>query len=77
MTTDEGVDRQKVWTSGARSAAYGPLIARADDTIGFARGHSILNDPAKRYQLAEVVAMREVNALNNARAKAATTQGRS
>ena len=50
---------------------------RADDLITLAREHGVLDDPAVRYPLATVLAMRELNRLNNARAKAATTQGTS
>ncbi|HTQ17863.1 acyl-CoA dehydrogenase family protein [Mycobacterium sp.] len=51
--------------------------SRADDLIALAREHGRLDDPAVRRRLAKVLAMRELNALNNARAKAATTQGTS
>lgn len=50
---------------------------RADDLIGLARDHGRLEDPAVRRELAEVLALRELNSLNNARAKAAATQGTS
>ncbi|OLP02290.1 acyl-CoA dehydrogenase [Mycolicibacterium porcinum] len=50
---------------------------RADDLIGLAREHGRLDDPAVRKELANVLALRELNSLNNARAKAATTQGTS
>ncbi|CDO27651.1 acyl-CoA dehydrogenase family protein [Mycolicibacterium porcinum] len=50
---------------------------RADDLIGLARDHGRLDDPAARKELADVLALRELNSLNNARAKAAATQGTS
>ncbi|OBB70570.1 acyl-CoA dehydrogenase family protein [Mycobacterium sp. 852014-52144_SCH5372336] len=50
---------------------------KADSLIELAREHGVLDDPAVRYPLAKVLAMRELNRLNNARAKAATTQGTS
>jgi alkylation response protein AidB-like acyl-CoA dehydrogenase len=50
---------------------------RADDLIGLARAHGRLDDAVVRKELANVLALRELNALNNARAKAATTQGTS
>ncbi|OBK30647.1 acyl-CoA dehydrogenase [Mycobacterium asiaticum] len=51
--------------------------SRADDLIALAREHGRLEDPAVRQSLADVVAMRELNALNNARAKATAAQGTS
>ncbi len=50
---------------------------QADSLIELARTHGALGDPALRDQLASVLAMRELNRLNNARAKAAATQGTS
>lgn len=50
---------------------------RADDLIGLARDHGRLEDPAVRRELANVLALRELNSLNNARAKAAAAQGTS
>ncbi|QRY54357.1 acyl-CoA dehydrogenase family protein [Mycolicibacterium septicum] len=50
---------------------------RADDLIGLAREHGRLEDPAVRKELANVLALRELNSLNNARAKAAAAQGTS
>lgn len=50
---------------------------RADDLIGLAREHGRLDDPVVRRELADVLALRELNALNNARAKAAAAQGTS
>lgn len=50
---------------------------KADSLIELAREHGVLDDPAVRYPLASVLALRELNTLNNARAKAATTQGTS
>lgn len=49
----------------------------ADSLIELARENGVLGDPALRHQLASALAMRELNRLNNARAKAATTQGTS
>jgi alkylation response protein AidB-like acyl-CoA dehydrogenase len=51
--------------------------SRADDLIGLAREHDRLDDPVIRQKLADVLALRELNRLNNARAKAATAQGTS
>ncbi|OBF86112.1 acyl-CoA dehydrogenase [Mycobacterium sp. 852002-51163_SCH5372311] len=51
--------------------------SRADDLIALARDHGRLDDPAVRLRLAKVVAMRELNSLNNARAKATAAQGTS
>lgn len=50
---------------------------RADDMIELAREHGRLEDPAIRRELATVLAMRELNTLNNARAKGAAGQGTS
>lgn len=50
---------------------------KADSLIELAREHGVLDDPAVRHPLASVLALRELNTLNNARAKAATTQGTS
>lgn len=50
---------------------------KADSLVELARENGVLNDPAVRHPLASVLAMRELNKLNNARAKAATTQGTS
>lgn len=50
---------------------------KADSLIDLAREHGVLEDPAVRYPLAKVLALRELNKLNNARAKAATAQGTS
>jgi alkylation response protein AidB-like acyl-CoA dehydrogenase len=49
----------------------------ADSLIDLAREHGVLGDPALRHQLASALAMRELNRLNSARAKAAATQGTS
>ncbi|CRZ15590.1 acyl-CoA dehydrogenase family protein [Mycolicibacterium neworleansense] len=51
--------------------------SRADDLIGLARDHGRLDDAAVRRRLADVLALRELNSLNNARAKAAAAQGTS
>ncbi|MGV0644165.1 acyl-CoA dehydrogenase family protein [Mycolicibacterium sp. XJ2546] len=50
---------------------------KADSLIELAREHGVLDDAAVRYPLATVLALRELNKLNNARAKAAATQGTS
>ncbi|OBC08404.1 acyl-CoA dehydrogenase [Mycobacterium sp. 852013-50091_SCH5140682] len=50
---------------------------RADDLVELAREHHRLDDPVIRDQLATVLSLRELNALNNARAKAAAAQGTS
>ncbi|MDX1874369.1 acyl-CoA dehydrogenase family protein [Mycolicibacterium sp. 120266] len=50
---------------------------RADSLIDLARDHDRLDDPVIRSELAQVLALRELNALNNARAKAETAQGTS
>jgi alkylation response protein AidB-like acyl-CoA dehydrogenase len=50
---------------------------KADSLIELAREHGVLDDPAVRYPLAKVLAMRELNKLNNARAKASASQGTS
>ncbi|MUL80990.1 MULTISPECIES: acyl-CoA dehydrogenase family protein [unclassified Mycolicibacterium] len=50
---------------------------RADDLVSLARDHGRLQDPAVRKELANVLALRELNSLNNARAKAAAAQGTS
>ncbi|MDH6242683.1 acyl-CoA dehydrogenase family protein [Mycobacterium sp. OTB74] len=51
--------------------------SKADSLIELAREHGRLDDPAIRQSLATVLALRELNRLNNARAKAATAQGTS
>jgi alkylation response protein AidB-like acyl-CoA dehydrogenase len=58
-------------------AGRGSRNRKADSLIELAREHGVLDDPAVRYPLAKVLAMRELNKLNNARAKAAATQGTS
>jgi alkylation response protein AidB-like acyl-CoA dehydrogenase len=50
---------------------------RADSLIDLARDHDRLADPVIRRELAQVLALRELNTLNNARAKAETAQGTS
>ena len=50
---------------------------KADSLIELARDHGVLDDPAVRHPLATVLAMRELNKLNSARAKAAAAQGTS
>ncbi|MGW0161827.1 acyl-CoA dehydrogenase family protein [Mycobacterium sp. NPDC003323] len=51
--------------------------SRADSLIELARDHGRLDDPAIRRSLADVLALRELNSLNNARAKAEAKQGTS
>lgn len=51
--------------------------SKADSLVELAREHGRLNDPAVRQELAEVLALRELNKLNNARAKAGAGQGTS
>ncbi|MBB2993791.1 alkylation response protein AidB-like acyl-CoA dehydrogenase [Mycolicibacterium iranicum] len=58
-------------------AGRGSRNKRADDLITMARNHRVLDDPAVRHQLATIISLRELNRLNNSRAKAATTQGTS
>ena len=55
----------------------GSRNSRADSLLELAREQGKLDDPAMRHQLASVLAMRELNKLTNARAKAAATQGTS
>jgi alkylation response protein AidB-like acyl-CoA dehydrogenase len=50
---------------------------RADNLIDLAREHGRLDDPVIRQTLAKTLATRELNALNNARAKAAAGHGTS
>ncbi|SEH53304.1 Acyl-CoA dehydrogenase [Mycolicibacterium rutilum] len=50
---------------------------KADSLIELARENGVLDDPAVRYPLAKVLAMRELNKLNNARAKASANLGTS
>jgi alkylation response protein AidB-like acyl-CoA dehydrogenase len=50
---------------------------KANTLIDLAREHGKLDDAAIRDQLATVLAMRELNRLNNARAKASTSTGTS
>ena len=49
----------------------------ADDLVELARAHGRLTDPVLRHDLAKVLSLRELNALNNARAKANAEQGTS
>lgn len=64
---------RSVMGDAARSSRHGT----ARDLIGLARQHGRLDDPAVRNALAKVLALRELNALNNSRAKAATVLGTS
>jgi alkylation response protein AidB-like acyl-CoA dehydrogenase len=65
---------RSIMGDGARASRHKSL---ADDLLGLARAHGKLGDPVVRDRLATVLAMRELNALNNARAKAAAEQGTS
>jgi alkylation response protein AidB-like acyl-CoA dehydrogenase len=65
---------RSIMGDGARAARHGSL---ADDLIGLARAHGRLDDPVVRYRLAKVLSLRELNALNNDRAKADAEQGTS
>jgi len=65
---------RSIMGDGARASRHHTL---ADDLVGLAREHGRLGDPVLRYHLAKVLALRELNALNNARAKAAAEQGTS
>jgi alkylation response protein AidB-like acyl-CoA dehydrogenase len=65
---------RSIMGDGARASRHHTL---ADDLIGLARAHGRLDDPVVRYHLAKVLALRELNTLNNARAKAAAEQGTS
>jgi alkylation response protein AidB-like acyl-CoA dehydrogenase len=65
---------RSIMGDGARASRHGSL---ADDLIGLAREHGRLGDPVIRRELASVLALRELNALNNARAKADAQQGSS
>lgn len=49
----------------------------ADSLVDLAREHARLDDPAVRHDLATVLSLRELNRLNNARAKAAADLGAS
>ncbi|KAA0117990.1 acyl-CoA dehydrogenase family protein [Mycolicibacterium sp. P9-22] len=51
--------------------------SRANSLVELAREHGRLDDAAVRRSLAEVLALRELNGLNNARAKAEAKQGTS
>jgi alkylation response protein AidB-like acyl-CoA dehydrogenase len=64
---------RSIMGDGARASRHG----KADDLVGLAREHGRLDDPVIRRQLAQVLALRELNALNNARAKADAEQGTS
>jgi alkylation response protein AidB-like acyl-CoA dehydrogenase len=65
---------RSIMGDGARASRHGTL---ADDLIKLAREHHRLADPVVRDRLATALALRELNALNNARAKAAAEQGTS
>lgn len=51
--------------------------SKADSLVELARAHGRLEDAAVREKLANVLALRELNRLNNIRAKSATSQGTS
>lgn len=65
---------RSIMGDGARASRHGSI---ADDLVGLARERGRLADPVIRDNLATVLALRELNALNNARAKAAAEQGTS
>jgi alkylation response protein AidB-like acyl-CoA dehydrogenase len=65
---------RSIMGDAARTARNGTL---ADDLVGLARAHDCLGDPVVRDRLATALALRELNGLNNARAKAAAEQGTS
>jgi alkylation response protein AidB-like acyl-CoA dehydrogenase len=65
---------RSIMGDGARASRHHSL---ADDLIGLARAHHRLEDPVVRDKLATALALRDLNALNNARAKAAAEQGTS
>lgn len=65
---------RSVMGDGGRASRHGTL---ADDLIELAREHGRLDDPVVRDKLATALALRDLNALNNARAKAAAEQGTS
>lgn len=65
---------RSIMGDGARASRHGSL---ADDLVGLARARGKLSDPVVRDRLATVLALRELNALNNARAKADAEQGTS
>jgi alkylation response protein AidB-like acyl-CoA dehydrogenase len=51
--------------------------SKADSLVELARAHGRLDDAAVREKLANVLALRELNRLNNVRAKSTTSQGTS
>ncbi|WP_116205810.1 acyl-CoA dehydrogenase family protein [Amycolatopsis circi] len=65
---------RSIMGDGARASRHGSI---ADDLVELARERGRLADPVVRDNLATVLALRELNALNNARAKAAAEQGTS
>jgi alkylation response protein AidB-like acyl-CoA dehydrogenase len=65
---------RSIMGDGARASRHGSL---ADNLVELARGHGRLGDPVIRQQLAGVLALRELNTLNSARAKADAQQGTS
>ncbi|HKU98478.1 MAG TPA: acyl-CoA dehydrogenase family protein [Vineibacter sp.] len=64
---------RSVMGANARRSRHGG----ADDVVALARAAGRLNDPLLRQDIARVVALRRLNALNNARAKADLEQGTS
>ncbi|MEU1209396.1 acyl-CoA dehydrogenase family protein [Nocardia sp. NPDC005825] len=65
---------RSIMGDSARKSRQGSL---ADDLIELARSRGRLDDPVIRDSLATVLSLRELNTLNNARAKASATQGTS
>lgn len=65
---------RSIMGSGSR---IGRNSSRANGLVELAREHGKLGDAAIRRQLADVLALRELNGLNNARAKAEAKQGTS
>lgn len=65
---------RSIMGSGSR---IGRNSSKANGLIELAREHGKLGDAAIRRQLADVLALRELNGLNNARAKAEAKQGTS
>ncbi|WP_395307716.1 acyl-CoA dehydrogenase family protein [Mycobacterium sp. AMU20-3851] len=65
---------RSIMGSGSRT---GRNNSKADGIVELAREHGKLGDTATRRSLADVLALRELNSLNNARAKAEAKQGTS
>lgn len=62
-------------TMGNRPSRGGRLSKTSDDLVALARQYGRLGDKALRQELAGVLPLRKLNALNNARAKASLAQG--